>query len=153
MALTTTNTYIPGRKPQRTSLQPLVWDKKAEAHTIHPKREHPPQKIKETPKLNPEKMGKGQYKPRMSANERHTLRSVNYSKGTLKWQTAKGPKKPPSKGARAFKKAEKQGLRDKLDKESKHPFLTKGRHSSKLHGPGRMKSAKSEDNSGKKKSN
>jgi len=78
---------------------------------------------------------------------------MDLEKGTLKWQTSRGKKqKPKSKGTPALKKAEVRGTEEKKEKESKHPFLTKERHSSKLRGSEPMKSAKRKQTSGAKRS-
>lgn len=96
-------------------------------------------------------MGKGQPKQRMSASERKSLKTVNLAKGTLKWQTTRKQKRPVSKGAPAMRRADQKGLEDQKEKEAKHPFLRKGKPSSKLLARAPTKCAKPEAKSESKR--
>lgn len=147
MSITTTNTHVPGRLPQRSAQQPLVWDAKEQARTIHPNRETPRLKIKETPKFtekNPPRKHMPRQKETSGERKTHLARELASYRGQKKHEvqqqkSMKGgvTKKPPRPGNKAAPKLErvKQTAR-RMDqiKKSEHPFLTKDSRSSKPQG-------------------
>lgn len=127
-----TNLHIPGRLPQRTPQQPLVWDRNEEARTIHPKREHPPLKIKQTPRLNERKLHKHMPRQNPSMTMRKNLKTTEIAKGKLQNHTSRGvTKKPLNKAKPQVEKVRQEARSMKREKDAKHPFLTKERKNSK----------------------
>jgi len=146
MSLTTTNTYVPGRLPQRSAQQPAVWDKDDPAPTVHPNREQPRLKKKPQPKFDensrPRKRMPRQKAPTATAQK--TQKALQLSKASRTLQKARRNlpvqhKKPANKAAPKMEQVKKTARNTEQLKKSQHPFLTKDSRSSKPPGSEQLK--------------